>query len=458
MSFADRLMHAWNAFKNQNQDTRHYKDLGLNSSYNPDTVKLTRGNEKTLITSIYNRIANDCAEIDIKHVRLGDGGRFEGVIEDGLNYCLTVEANVDQTARQFIHDAVLTMLDQGVCAIVPIDTGDNPTIKDALDIKTMRVATITEWYPEHVKVKAYNEAKGYREEVILPKRMVAILENPFYAVMNQPNSTLSRLTRKLALLDAVDEQSSSGKLDLIIQLPYAIKTEARRAQADARRKELEHQLKDSKYGIAYTDGTEKVTQLNRSIENNLMAQIEYLETTMLSQLGLTAELLGGTASDTEMTMYYSRTIEPIMNLLVEEMRRKFLTKTARTKGHTIKYFRDPFKLVPVSQMADLADKLTRNEILTSNEVRQIIGLLPSQDPEADVLRNKNINKASDDMRGTEGGMMEGDASGLGAQATVSEPIIDPETGEARYEIPDFEAEDDIDLKLEELEAMLNELQ
>lgn len=392
MGFFNRLQHGWNAFVNNRDPTAEY-NTGSGYYYRPDRPRFTRGNERSIVTSVYNRIALDASAINIQHVRLDDNGRFSSVIESGLNNCLTLDANTDQTGRAFIQDVVMSMLDEGCVAIVPVDTTLDLEITNSFDINTMRVGKIIEWRPQHVKVRIYNEKTAKKEEVILPKKAVAIVENPLYAVMNEPNSTMQRLIHKLSLLDITDEQTASGKLDLIIQLPYVIKTEARRQQADNRRKDIEMQLAGSKYGIAYTDGTEKITQLNRSVENNLMKQIEYLTNSLYGQLGITQTILDGSADDKTMLNYYNRTIEPIVSAIVDEMKRKFLTKTARSQGQSILFFRDPFKLVPVNDIAEIADKFTRNEILTSNEVRQIIGIKPSNDPKADELRNSNIAEA-----------------------------------------------------------------
>jgi hypothetical protein len=372
--------------------------MGYYSSYKPDRVRFTRGNERSIVTSVYNRLALDASAIAIKHVRLDDNGRFTEEINSGLQNCLNVEANIDQTGRAFLQDVVMSMLDEGCVAIVPVDTTLNPNLSGSYDINTMRTAKILEWYPAHIRVRVYNDRKGIHEEITLPKANVAIIENPLYAVINEPNSTMQRLIRKLNLLDVVDEQSSAGKLDLIIQLPYVIKSEARRQQAEVRRKDIEMQLAGSKYGIAYTDGTERITQLNRPAENNLMNQVQYLTEMLYSQLGLTQSILDGSADDKTMLNYYNRTIEPILAAIVDEIKRKFLTKTARAQRQTIMYFRDPFKLVPVNDIAEIADKFTRNEIMTSNEIRQIVGMKPSKDPEADKLRNKNLNKSAEEMK------------------------------------------------------------
>ena len=391
MGISDRLQHAWNAFMNRDP-TYNYQDLGNSYSIRPDRPRFTRGNERSIVTSVYNRIALDVSAISIQHVRLDDNDRFKEQMNSGLNSCLTLSANTDQTGRAFIQDAVMSMLDEGCVAIVPIDTTTNPNISDSYDILTMRTAKILDWYPNHIRIRVYNERTGRQEETIVPKKMVAIVENPLYAVINEPNSTMQRLVRKLGLLDVTDEQTASGKLDLIIQLPYIIKTEARRQQAEERRKSIEMQLAGSKYGIAYTDGTERITQLNRSLENNLMKQIEYLTSMLYSQLGITQSILDGTADEKTMLNYYSRTIEPIVSAIVDEMKRKFLTKTARSQHQSIAFFRDPFKLVPVNDIAEIADKFTRNEIMTSNELRQIVGMKPSDDPKADKLINSNLNQ------------------------------------------------------------------
>lgn len=390
-AFSDRLKHAWNAFMNRDPPSgKQYFDLGMSSSYRPDRVRLTRGNERSIITTIYNRIAVDCSAVTIQHVRLDENNRFKSVVDSGLNNCLTLEANKDQTGRAFIQDAIMSMFDEGCIALVPIDTNIDP-LKGSYDIETMRVGKILEWYPDHVRVNVYNDRTGQREDLILPKKTVGIIENPFYSVMNEPNSVLQRLIRKLNLLDAIDEQSGSGKLDLIIQLPYTIKTEARRQQAEQRRKDIEMQLAGSKYGIAYTDGTEHITQLNRAAENNLLSQIEYLTNMLYSQLGITTGVLDGTADEKTMLNYENRTMEPILSAIVNESKRKFLTKTARSQHQSIVAVRDPFRLVPVSQIAEIADKFTRNEIMSSNELRQIIGFKPVEDAAANELRNKNLN-------------------------------------------------------------------
>ena len=395
MKFTDRIKHGWNAFLNRDP-TYNYRDLGGPSyGYRPDRMRFTRGNERSIVTSVYNRIALDAASIDIMHVQLDKDDRFESVRNSALNECLTRNANIDQTGRAFIQDVVMSMLDEGCVAIVPVDTTFNPDVTNSYDINTMRTAKIVEWYPAHVKVNLYNDRTGRKEDLILPKKTVAIIENPLYAVINEPNSTMQRLIRKLNLLDVIDEQSGSGKLDLIIQLPYVIKTDARRQQAEQRRKDIEMQLSGSKYGIAYTDGTERITQLNRSVDNNLMKQIEYLTSMLYSQLGITQAILDGSADDKTMLNYYNRTIEPIVSTIVDEIQRKFLTKTAITQKQAILYFRDPFRLVPVNEIAEIADKFTRNEIMTSNEIRQIVGMKPSKDPNADELRNKNLSESNE---------------------------------------------------------------
>lgn len=392
MSFGSRLKHAWNAFTGNVQ--MNYRDLGMSYSYRADRPRMSRGNERSIVTSVYNRIALDVAALNVQHVRLDENGRFLSVIDDGLNNCLTLEANVDQTARSFIQDVVISMFDEGSVAIVPVDTMTDSNVSGSYDIQSLRVGQILDWYPQYIRARVYNEQTGRKEDIVVPKSAVAIIENPLYAVINEPNSTMQRLIRKLNLLDVIDEQSGSGKLDLIIQLPYVIKTEARRQQAENRRKDIENQLSGSKYGIAYTDGTEHITQLNRSVNNNLMSQIEYLTSMLYSQLGITQSILDGTADEKTMLNYNNRTIEPIISAIVDEMKRKFLTKTARSQHQSISFFRDPFKLVPVNDIAEIADKFTRNEIMTSNEIRQVVGMKPSEDPRADELRNKNLSAPS----------------------------------------------------------------
>lgn len=392
MSFGSRLKHAWNAFTGNVQ--MNYRDLGMSYSYRADRPRMSRGNERSIVTSVYNRIALDVAALNVQHVRLDENGRFLSVIDDGLNNCLTLEANIDQTARSFVQDIVISMFDEGSVAIVPVDTTTDPNVSGSYDIQSLRVGQILDWYPQYIRARVYNEQTGRKEDIVVPKSAVAIIENPLYAVINEPNSTMQRLIRKLNLLDVIDEQSGSGKLDLIIQLPYVIKTEARRQQAENRRKDIENQLSGSKYGIAYTDGTEHITQLNRSVNNNLMSQIEYLTSMLYSQLGITQSILDGTADEKTMLNYNNRTIEPIISAIVDEMKRKFLTKTARSQHQSISFFRDPFKLVPVNDIAEIADKFTRNEIMTSNEIRQVVGMKPSEDPRADELRNKNLSAPS----------------------------------------------------------------
>lgn len=390
-TFVDRLYHAWNAFFSRDPTENTYQGHGYSSSYRPDRVHLTIGNERSIITSVYNRIAIDVAAIAIRHVKIDDEERYIGTINSGLNECLSLDANIDQTGRAMIQDGCMSMFDEGCIAIVPVDTTFNPLVSGAWDVKSMRIGKVVQWFPLHVRVLLYNEKTGRKEEVTLPKKTVAIIENPLYAVMNEPNSTLKRLIRKLNLLDVIDDQSGSGKLDLIIQLPYVIKSEAQRVRADDRRKNIEMQLAGSKYGIAYADATEKITQLNRPAENNLMKQIEYLTSMLHSQLGMTPSIFDGTADEKTMLNYYNRTVEPCLSAIVDEMKRKFLTKTARSQGQSIMYFRDPFKLVPVTELANIGDKFTRNEILSSNDMRAIIGRKPSKDPRAEELRNKNLN-------------------------------------------------------------------
>ena len=397
MRIRDRLQHAWNAFVYNDNSYTNPQNLGGFSTYKPDRVHFSRGVEKSIVTSVYNRLALDVSSIAIKHVRLDDNGRYIEEINSGLQNCLNLEANIDQTGRAFLQDVVMSMLDEGCVAIVPVDTTVNPAVSGSYEINTMRTGKILEWYPAHVRVRVYNDKKGIHEEITLPKSTIAIIENPLYAVINEPNSTMQRLIRKLNLLDVVDEQTSAGKLDLIIQLPYVIKSEARRKQAEERRKDIEMQLAGSKYGIAYTDGTERITQLNRPAENNLMKQVEYLTNMLYSQLGLTQSILEGSADEKTMLNYYNRTVEPIVSAIVDEIKRKFLTKTARAQKQSIMFFRDPFKLVPVENIAEIADKFTRNEILTSNEIRQIVGMMPSKDPGADELRNKNLNQSKEEM-------------------------------------------------------------
>lgn len=397
LTFGSRLKHAWNAFFNRDP-TSFYRSIGPSYSHRPDRPIFSRGNERSIVTSVYNRIALDAAAITIQHVRLDDNDRFSEVMNTGLNNCLTMEANIDQTGRAFIQDAVMSMLDEGVVAMVPVDTTFDPAVTGSFDILTIRTGKIVEWFPQHVKVRVYNDKRGEKEDVIVPKKTIAIVENPLYAVINEPNSTMQRLIRKLNLLDVIDEQSGSGKLDLIIQLPYVLKTESQRQQAERRRKDIEEQLSGSKYGVAYTDGTEHVVQLNRPVDNNLMSQIEYLTSMLYGQLGITQSIMDGSADDKTMLNYYNRTIEPILSALVCEMRRKFLTKTARSQKQSILFFRDPFGLVPVNDIAEITDKFTRNEVMTANEIRQKIGMMPSKDPKADELRNSNLSAPAEDRR------------------------------------------------------------
>lgn len=399
-SLGSRIKNAWNAFLNKDP-TIDFRNDGMTYTYRPDRPRFTRGNERSIATSVYNRIALDVAAVDFKHCRLDTENRYLDDIESGLNNCLTLESNIDQNARAFIQDVVMSMLDEGAVAIVPIDASADPLKTDSYDIGSWRTAKIIEWKPRHVKVCVYNDRTGKKEDILYPKRCVAIIENPLYSIINEPNSTMQRLKRKLALLDVTDEQTASGKLDLIIQLPYVVKSPGRKQQAEERRQAIIDQLAGSQYGIAYTDGTEKITQLNRSLENNLLKQVEYLTTQVFAQIGMTQSILDGTADEKTMLNYYNRTIEPIVNTIVLELKRKFLTKTARTQGQTIMAFRDPFKLVPINNIADIADKFTRNEILSSNELRQIIGRRPSSDKRADMLLNSNLNHSPDELDATE---------------------------------------------------------
>lgn len=392
----DRLQHAWNAFTNRDP-TDNYSNSSYGSSYRPDRHRLSRGNERSIATSVFNRIAMDAASITISHVKVDQNGRFLSYVNSGLNNCLTLEANKDQTGRAFIQDVVLSMLDEGSVAIVPVDTNINPNNSSSVDVETVRVGKIKEWYPNHVMVELYNDTTGINQEIKLAKSTICIIENPLYSVINEPNSTLQRLIRKLVLLDSVDNQSSSGKLDMVIQLPYVIKTEARRREAVKRKKDLEEQLSGSKYGIGYIDGTEKITQLNRPVENNLMSQIEYLTSMLYSQLGITTSVLDGTANEETMLNYYNRTVEPILSSIADEMKRKFLSKTARTQGQSVIFMRDPFKLLPLANLAEIADKFTRNEIASANEIRQVIGMQPSTDPKADKLQNSNMPQSVDNQ-------------------------------------------------------------
>ena len=441
-NFFERLQHGWNAFRGRDRPVVNYTPY---SYVNPDRVRLRCGHERSLVTAIYNRLAMDVASNKIEHIIVDSNGRYNKTVDDGLNTCLTLEANIDQTSRGFIQDAVLTMFDDGYVALVPIDTSVDPSVSASYDIRTMRVGQITQWHPEHFVVKVYNEKTGKKEEVLLPKRIVAAIQNPFYSVMNEPNSTLQRLMRKLSLLDAIDEQSSAGKLDLIVQLPYTLKSPLRREQAEQRRKDIEEQLANTKYGIAYTDGTERITQLNRPLENNLMSQIEYLMNTLYSQLGITPEILNGTANETVMRNYNTRTIEPILSAFTDEMKRKFLTKTARTQKQRIMYFRDPFKLVqvekmadlgdkliPINNIADIADKFTRNEILSPNEVRGIIGFKPASDKQADQLRNRNISQSPEAPTPALTGESENQSLGLPSgnqNGSSANEMVEPESEE-----------------------------
>lgn len=425
-----RIKNSWNAFRNRDP-TMFYREPGMSYTYRPDRVRFSRGNERSIVTSVYNRIAMDVASIDIKHCRLDENGRYVKDINSGLNNCLTLEANIDQTGRAFIQDVVMSMFDEGAVAIVPVETDSDPTISNSFDIQSMRTGKILEWFPRSVKVEVYNDRTGRKEPVIMPKKSVAIIENPLYSVINEPNSTMKRLVRKLNLLDAIDEQSGSGKLDLIIQLPYVVKGETRQKQADDRRDSIVNQLKGP-YGIAYIDGTEKVTQLNRPVENNLMKQVEYLTNMLYSQIGMTPSVLDGTADEKTMLNYNNRTIEPIVAAITGAMKRNFLSKTARTQGQTIMSFRDPFKLVPINNIAEIADKFTRNEILTSNEIRQIIGFKPAEDPKADQLVNSNIAQP-----GAEGEMMPVEGNPSVADAPDSNMTESEESSQAEdiFDIP-----------------------
>lgn len=391
------LKHAWNAFTSRSP-TKRDKNLGPGWSFRPDRVRLTRGNEKSIVTAIYNRIAMDVAQNDIKHVINDEDGRYLETKDSGLNTCLTLEANKDQTARSFIQDVVLSMFDEGCVAIVPVDTDDDPGDERAFDVDSMRTAKIVEWYPDDVRVELFDDRSGRYRQLDFPKSAVAIIENPLYTVMNEPNSTLQRLVRKLALLDTIDDRNGSGKLDLIIQLPYATRTDIKKDQAEKRRAQLEEQLVNNKYGVAYADSSEKIIQLNRPVENNLMSQIEYLTSMLYSQLGLTQAIMDGSADDKAMVNYYNRTIEPILSAITVEMTRKFLSKNARSRGHAVRSFHDPFKLITVEQLADLSDKLIRGEIATPNEMRQVAGMKPSKDPKSDELRNRNLNESKDELR------------------------------------------------------------
>ena len=397
LNIGSRFKRAWNAFLNRSP-TRWMGSDGY--SRRPDRIRLTRGNEKSIVTSIFNRIALDVASVDIRHCRLDKDGRFTEIIDSELNNCLSLEANIDQTARAFIQDIVISMFDEGCVAIVPVDTTDDPSLTNSYDVLTMRTGKIIEWYPTHVKVRVYNDRKGEKEDIVLSKYSVGIVENPLYTVVNEPNSSMQRLIRKLRLLDVTDERTASGKLDLVIQLPYVVKSDTRRDQAEKRRADLEDQLAGSTYGVAYIDGTEKVTQLNRPVENNLMKQIEYLTAEVYSQLSMSQAVLDGTADEKTMLNYNNRIVAVIVDAIATEIKRKFLSKTARTQGQSVMYFRDAFKLVPVSEIAEIADKFTRNEIMTSNEIRQVIGMKPSKDPKADQLVNSNISQPTDKQENT----------------------------------------------------------
>lgn len=461
MGLNDRLRHSWDAFMNKDPTYNRnygsgYRDYGTSYGYRPDRLRRSRGNEKSIITSVYNRIALDAAAIKVEHVRLDKEDRYLETISSCLNECLTTESNLDQTGRALMQDIVMSMQDEGSVAIVPVTTDIDPNATESYKILELRVGKVIEWRPAHVKVQVYNEQTGQQEDVFLPKSMVAIVENPFYAVMNEPNSTMQRLIRKLNLLDVIDEQSGSGKLDLLIQLPYIVKTPERKRQAEERRKAIEEQLKGP-YGIAYTDGTEKVTQLNRPIENNLMKQIEYLTSMLYSQLGLTTSVMDGTADDKTMNNYYTRTIEPILSAIVDEMKRKFLTKAARTQKQSIRFFRDPFKLVPISELPDIADKFTRNEIMTSNEMRQVIGMKPSADPNADQLRNKNLNQSQQGNPTSPQSLTEPDSSIQTTENPSNQTSVPPETPmtleEYQKNMKDLE---DIDSELDGLDNELND--
>lgn len=439
VSFGSRLKSAWNAFRNKNP-TNEYQYLGSSYSLRPDRPRLTKGNERSIINSVFNRIAMDCAAIQVRHIRMDENDRFLEVIESGLNRCLTLAANIDQTGRSFVQDVVMSMLDEGCVALLPVDTDQEPE-RGAFDIYTMRTGKIVQWYPRHVQVEAYNDLTGEKETVTVPKEDVGIVENPLYAVMNEPNSTMQRLLRKLRLMDVLDEKNSSDKLDLIIQLPYVVRSEARMKQAAQRRKEIEDQLTGSKYGIAYIDAAEHITQLNRAVENNLMSQVEYLTNMLYGQLGITQTIMDGTADEKTMLNYYNRTVEPILAAITDEMKRKFLTKTARTQHQSVAFFRDPFKLTPIEQLAELADKMTRNEIMTSNEIRQIIGMKPSSDPSADELRNKNLNQNSYGAEMINDGESEQDTI-VDELLTSLEDMINQIIDDADVEEPDEEVNSD----------------
>jgi hypothetical protein len=449
--FTDRLKHAWNAFMNKDPTIENYTDIGPGFGVRPDRMWIRPSSERSIINTIINRFSVDCASINMKHVRLDEQGRYLETIDSKFNNCITVEANIDQTGRALLQDIVASMLDDGVVAVVPTDTTINPAV-GSYDILTMRTGQIIQWYPDRVQVRLYNEQNGQKQDVILPKAQVAIIENPFYQIMNSPNSTMVRLRRKLALLDTVDEQNASKKLNMIIQLPYIVRNETKRKEAEKRRSEMEKQLAESKYGVAYMDGAEKITQINRPLDSGLQEQVQYLTDLLLTQLGVTMEILNGTANSDAMTNYYNRIIEPIMTAISEEFVRKFLTKTARTQRQSVQFFRDPFKLVPVDKMADLADKFTRNEILTSNEVRQIVGMLPSQDPSADELRNKNISAAEgEEHLDINGNPIEGPEGSAG----LAQPMSD---GQSKASTPQNGGEMEDDPELDEMLANLTEEQ
>ena len=443
-TFGERIAHAWNAFTSRDPTSRYYyrEDFGMAYSSRPDKHRLTRGNERSIVNAVYNRIAIDAASIKMVHAKLDENDHYVETIKSGLNYCLNTEANIDQTGRAFMQDVVMSMMDEGCVAIVPVDATIDPKKSASFEVKTLRTAKIIQWFPRHVRVRIYNDRVGRYEEIVVPKSTTAIIENPLYSVMNEPNSTLNRLIRKLNLLDAVDEQSSSGKLDLIIQLPYVVKTDSRRAQAEQRRKDIEMQLSSSKYGIAYTDGTEKITQLNRAVENNLLKQVEYLTSMLYSQLGMTEDILKGTADEKAMLNYQTRTIEPILSAIADELERKFISKTARTQLQAVMFFRDPFRLVPVNDMAEIVDKFTRNEILSSNEVRAILGYKPSDDPRADELRNKNLNDPN-------AGMMPMDEMGEPYPEEQMNPLDTP-MSDVNEESVTTEAKNPMDMTLSEI--------
>lgn len=457
-NFSDRLKHAWNAFMNKDPTIESYHDIGPGYGIKPDRIYIHTSSERSIINTIINRFSIDCSSINMKHVRLDEQGRYLETINSKFNNCLTVEANTDQTGRALLQDIVMSMLDEGVVAVVPTDTTLNPKT-GSYDILTMRTAKIIQWYPKHVQVRIYNEATGQKQDITLPKAQVAIIENPFYQIMNSPNSTMMRLKRKLALLDTVDEQNASKKLNMIIQLPYIVRNETKRKEAEKRRAEMEQQLAESKYGVAYMDGTEKITQINRPLDSGLQDQVEYLTNLLFSQLGVTMEILNGTANSDTMTNYYNRVIEPIMTTIAEEYIRKFITKTGRSQKQSVQFFRDPFKLVPVDKMADLADKFTRNEILTSNEVRQIVGMLPSQDPSADELRNKNISASDEEQHldidgnpigGPEGMMPPENPEAAPEQAPVAKPTEEPQQVQNGGETPQMEDDPELDELLSQL--------